>query len=142
MANAPSADDLRAAFTFSRSDPIVREPSYKTLFKLETQPAATVVICLPLPHTNLSGIFKQPEVYILQVGVPFPRASYPGDAAHFPVGATLLQHQNIQAAYGANIKIFLTFQTTENILKLLLKNAIEHSYLAGIHSTILGFGVI
>ena len=31
---------------------------------------------------------------------------------------------------------------TENIIKSLLENAIEHSYLAGIHSTILGFGVI
>ena len=65
MANAPSADDLRAAFTFSRFDPIVGEPSYETLFKLETQAtrnAATVVIRLPPPHTNLSGIFEHPAV--------------------------------------------------------------------------------
>ena len=76
IANAPSADDLRAAFTFSRFDPIVGEPSYKTLFKFETQAtcnAATVVIRLPSPHTNLSGIVKHPAVYILQVGSPFPR---------------------------------------------------------------------
>ena len=52
-----------------------------------------------------------------------------------------MQCQNIQAAYDANIKIFLTCQTTENILKSLPKNAIEHSYLARIHSAILGFGV-
>ena len=52
-----------------------------------------------------------------------------------------MQLQNIQDAYDANIKIFLTCQTTENILKSLLENTIEHSYLPGIHSAILGFGV-
>ena len=36
---------------------------------------------------------------------------------------------------------FLSCQTTESIIKSLLENAIEHSYLAGIHSAILGFGV-
>ena len=124
MANAPSADDLQRAFTFWRFDPIVGEPSYETLFKLETQAtrkAATVVIRLPPSHTNLSGIVKQPAVYILQVGAPFPRPPYPGDAAHFPVGATLVQLQNIQAAYNANIRIFLTCQTIENIINLYLR---------------------
>ena len=53
-----------------------------------------------------------------------------------------MQRQNIQAAYDTNIRIFLTCKTTENIIKLLLENVIEHSYLSGIHSDILGFGVI
>ena len=131
MANTPSADDLRAAFTFSRFDPIVGKPSYENIFKLETQAtrnSATVVIRLPPPHTNLSEIFGQPAVYILQIGAPLPRPTYPGDTAHFTVGETLMQLHNIQAAYDANIKIFLTCQTTENILKLLLENTIEHSY--------------
>ena len=60
MTNAPSADDPQAAFTFSRFDPIVGEPYYETLFKLETQAkrnATTFVIRLHPPHTNLSGIF-------------------------------------------------------------------------------------
>ena len=52
-----------------------------------------------------------------------------------------MQRQNIQATYDANIKNFLTCQTTKSILKLLLENAIEHSYLSGIHSDILGIGV-
>ena len=106
MANAPSADDIRAAFTLSRFDPIVGEPSYEILFKLETQAilnAATFEIRLPPPHTNLSGIVEQPAVYILQVGVPLPRPPYPSNRAHFIVGATLVQRQNIQAAYDANI---------------------------------------
>ena len=108
MANAPSTDDLQAAFTFSWFDPIVGEPSYETLFKLETkatQNSAIVVICLPPPYTNLYVIVEQPVVYILRVGAPFPQLSYPGDAEHFPVGATLVKLQNIQAAYDANIKI-------------------------------------
>ena len=82
MVNALSADYLQAAFTFSRFDPIEGEPSYKTLFKLEAQAtrnAATVVIRLPPPHTNLSGIVNHPAVYILRVGAPFPRPPYPGD---------------------------------------------------------------
>ena len=65
MVNALSADDLRAAFTFSRFDPIKDKPSYETLFKLETQATRnteTVVIRLPLPYTNLSGIAEQPAV--------------------------------------------------------------------------------
>ena len=144
MVNAPSADDLRADFTFSRFNPIKGKPSYETFFKLETQAtrnAATVVIRLPPPHTNLSGIVEQPAVYILRVGAPFPRPPYPGDAAQFPAGAMIVQRQNLQAAYDANIKNFTICQTTENILKSLLENAIEHSYLAGIHSATLGFGV-
>ena len=65
MVNAPSADDFRAAFTFSRFDSIEGKPYYKTLFKLETQAtrnAANVVIRFPPPHTNLSGIVEQPAV--------------------------------------------------------------------------------
>ena len=79
-------------------------------------------------------------VYILRVEAPFPRPPYPGYAAYFPVGATIVQNQNTQAAYDARIKIFLTCQTTENILKLLMENEIEHSYLAQIQYDTLGFG--
>ena len=78
IVNAPSANDLRAAFMFSRFDPIVGEPSYETLFKLENQAtrnAATVVIRLPPPHMTLSGIVKQPAVYILRVGSHFLTAA-------------------------------------------------------------------
>ena len=143
MVNAPSADDLRAAFKFSRFEPIVGKLPYEKILKLEmqgTSNAATVVIHFPWPHKNLSGTVEQPEVYVLRVGSPFPRPPYPGDAANFPVGATILQHQNIQAAYDTKIKNFLTCQTTDNILKSLLENTIEHYYLSGIHSAVLGFG--
>ena len=110
-----------------RFKPIAGEPSYEILFKLvtqETRNAAAVVIRLPPPQSNLYGIVEHPAVYILWVGAPFPRPPYPVDAEHFPLGATLMQLQNIQAAYDANINFFLTCQTTENILKSLLKNAI------------------
>ena len=65
MLNAPSADELQEDLTFSRFDPIEGEPSYETLFELETQAtrnAVTVVIRLPPSHTNLSGIVEQPSV--------------------------------------------------------------------------------
>ena len=65
VANAPSPNDLQAAFMFSRFDPTVGKPSYETLLKLETQAtrnAATVVICLPPTHKNPYGIFEQPAV--------------------------------------------------------------------------------
>ena len=65
---------------------------------------------------------------------------YPGDAAQFPAGATIVQRQNLQSAYDTIIKNFAMCQTTENILKSLLENAIKHSYLAVIHSATLGFG--
>ena len=52
-----------------------------------------------------------------------------------------MQRHKIQDSYDANIKIFLTCQTTDKIVKSLLNNSIEHYYLAGIHSAILGFGV-
>ena len=61
MANSPSDDDLRSAFTFLRLDPIFGEPSYETLFKLETQATrntTTVEIRLPPSHTNLYDIIK------------------------------------------------------------------------------------
>ena len=107
MVSAPSANDLRASFTFLWFDPIVGEPSYETLFKLETQAtrnATTFVTHFPPPDTNLYGIAKEPAVYVLQVGASFPRPPYTGDAAHFPVVATIVQRQNIQATYDANIK--------------------------------------
>ena len=84
MANAPSANDLRAAFKFSLFNPIVGKPSYETILKLETQSthkSATVVIRLPSPHTNLSSIIEQSMVYMLREGAPFPWLSYPGKAA-------------------------------------------------------------
>ena len=104
--NSPSAVDLGAAFTFSQFDPIIGEPSYETLFKMGTQAirnSETVVIHFPPPYTNISGIFEPPAVYILWVLAPFTRPPYTGDAAHVPLGATILQRQNIQAAYDANI---------------------------------------
>ena len=60
-----------------------------------TRNSATVVIHLPPPHTNLSIIVEQPAVYILWAVEPSQMLPYTGDAAHFPVGATLVQRQKI-----------------------------------------------
>ena len=143
MMTAPSADDLKSAFTFRQFDAIVGEPTYDTLYKLETQAtrnAATVTVRLPPPHTNLAGIIKQPAVYIVRVGAPFPRPPYPGDAPVFPPGANLTAQTAITNSFNALMKNYNTTKATVNLLKNMLENAIEHPYLAGIHSSILGFG--
>ena len=143
MTTAPTADAIKTSFTFAQFDQIVGEPTYSTLYKLETQAtrnAATVSIRLPPPHTNCSGIVEQPAVYVLRAGGPFPRPTYPGDQPVFPAGARVTDRTTIQNRFDLALKNYNTCQTTENLLKTMLENAVEHSYLAGIHSEILGFG--
>lgn len=139
----PSADAIKSAFTFQAFDNIVGEPTYDTLYKLETQAtrnAATVTVRLTPPHTNLSGIVEQPAVYSVRVGSPFLRPPYTGDAPNIQVGETVVQRTNTQNVFNIQTKNYNTCQITENLLKTMVENAIEHPYLAGIHSTILGFG--
>ena len=139
----PSADAIKSAFTFQAFDNIVGEPTYDTLYKLETQAtrnAATVTVRLTPPHTNLSGIVEQPAVYSVRVGSPFPRPPYPGDAPNIQVGETVVQRTNTQNVFNIQTRNYNICQITENLLKTMVENAIEHPYLAGIHSTILGFG--
>ena len=65
---------------------------------METQAsrnAATVIIRLPAPDTNLSSIVEKPAVYISWVGAPFPWPPYPGEASHFTLGLTVVQRQRI-----------------------------------------------
>ena len=143
MMTTPSADDLKSAFTFRQFDAIVGEPTYDTLYKLETQATrntATATVRLPPPHTNLAGIIEQPAVYIVRVGAPFPGPPYPGDAPVFPTGTNLTAITTITNSFNALMKNYNTTQTTENLLKIMLENAIEHPYLSGIHSSIIGFG--
>ena len=141
--NIPSADDIKAAFTFSTFTNIDGEPSYQTLYRLEiqaTRNAATVAIRLPPPHTNCSGLVEQPAMYVLRVGAPFPRPPFPGDAPTFPPNSNLVQRTNIQNQFNVNLKNYTICQTTENLLKTMVENAIESPYLAGIHTEMLGFG--
>ena len=91
MTTAPTADAIKTSFTFAQFDQIVGEPTYSTLYKLETQAtrnAATVSIRLPPPHTNCSGIVEQLAVYVLRAGGPFPRPTYPGDQPVFSSRST------------------------------------------------------
>ena len=141
--NRPSADDIKAAFTFPVFEKIIGEPTYSTLYRLETQAprnAATVSIRLPPPHNNLAGIAEQPAVYILRVGAPFPRPIYPGYSPIFPVNSTVVQRATITNRHNINMNNFNLCEATENILKTMVENAIDHSFLAAIHSEILGFG--
>ena len=144
MAPTPSADDIKAAFTFNAFERMTGEPTYTILYKLETQAtrnAATVSIRLNPPHINCAGIVEQPAVYVLRVGVPFPRPIYPGDVIVYPAGSTVIQRANLLTTYNLQLKNYNTCQITENLLKTMLENAVDSSYLAGIHSDTLGFGV-
>ena len=80
--NVPSADDIKAAFTFQSFDRVIGEPTHTTLCKLETQDtrnAVKVAIRLNPPDINCAGIVEQPAVYDLHDGAPFPCPTYPCD---------------------------------------------------------------
>ena len=141
--NRPSAKDIKAAFKFSAFDKIIGEPTYSTLYKLETQAtrnAATVSIRLPTPHNKLVGIVEQPAVYILRVGTPFPRPIYPVDSPIFPANSTTVQRATITNRYIIIMNNYNTYEATDNILKTMVENAIYHLFFEVIHSEILGFG--
>ena len=90
--STPSVEDIKLAFPYPTFDKIQGEPNYESIHKLETQAirnAATVEIALPPPHGNLSGIIEQAQVYLMRIGAPFPRPTYPGNAPIFPAGANV-----------------------------------------------------
>ena len=74
------------------------------------------------------------------MGYPFPWPPYLGDAPVFPPGANLTARTTITNTFTAATKNYNTFQITDNLLKSMLEIAIKHPYLAGINSSILGFG--
>ena len=143
LTDAPSAKDIKTGFTYQRFDPIRGEPSYKTIHNLEkqaTRNAATVAIRLNPPHIDLSGIVKQPAVYVLCTGGPFPRPGWPGRLPVFPDGTSAENRANQENAYNEVLKNYLLCERTETILKTMVENTIEEEYLSGIHSETLGFG--
>jgi hypothetical protein len=78
---APSVDDLKAGFVYKRLDPIGGEPTYATLQCLFTQlirNATSVASQLCGGHFGLSGLAKDPAVYLLRTGTQFNRPVYPG----------------------------------------------------------------
>ena len=140
---APSNDEIKAGFQFQILDKIAGEPSYDTLRHLEvhvTHNATTVEISLPLPHTDLSGLVEQPNIYLLRTGAAFPRPVYPGNGPIYPGGSTAAQRANIDARYAHRLLLFDTCNKTEKLLKTMLENAIEPAYLSGIHTETHGFG--
>ena len=95
---ALTADEVKALFPFPRLDPIVGEPNYRNLQKLETQVirnAATIDSGLAHPHNDLSGIVEQTPIYILRVGTPFPRPANPGANPVFPHGANAAERAQL-----------------------------------------------
>ena len=138
-----SADEVKAIFPFPRLDPIVGEPTYLTLRRLETQVirnAAAIDSGLPHPHNDLSGIAEQDPIYVLRVGAPFPRPPNPGPNPVFPAGANAAQRAQLTVNHQQSTILFQNANKTEAVLKTLIENAIEPAYLSGIHTETHGFG--
>ena len=104
--SAPSADDIKSAFTYPTLTTIVGEPTYQTIYKLEmqaTRNAATVSLRLPPPHTNCSGLVEQPAIYVMRVGAPFPRPRYPGDHVTIPANAKVTKNADGSITFDGKI---------------------------------------
>ena len=141
--STPSVEDIKLSFPYPKFDKIQGEPNYESMCKLETQAirnAATVEIALPPPHGNLAGIIEQPQVYLTRTGTPFPRPTYPGNAPVFPGGANVTTRQQMQQLCNTQLRNYYMLQTTERLIKTMLEQAIESTYLTGTHSDTQGFG--
>lgn len=69
-----------------------------------------------------------------------PKTSVPRRHHYFPTRMTSCTTCKCTGHIRCKHENYLICQSAKNILKLLLENAIEHSFLAGIHSATLGFG--
>ena len=65
---------------------------------------------------------------------------YPGNAPTYPQGSTVAQRQIILTQYNNDMRNFHICTRTEKLLKVMLENAIERTYLAGIYTATQGFG--
>jgi hypothetical protein len=140
---APSVEDLKAGFVYERLDPISGEPTYATLQRLFTQlirNATSVSSRLGGGQFGLSGLAKDPAVYLLRTRTHFNRPAYPGEQPVYPLGTTPAAQATILDTWTANTKEFLTVQRAETLLLMLLEKAIEDAYLTGIHDEAHGFG--
>ena len=142
---APSIEDMKAGFTFARFTSIKGMPSYETITKLETEmirDAATIECRVPHPHVNLCGAVEQPADYNLRIGTPFTIAPYPGDMPVYPDDASEDEKKNIKNYYNLNLRLHTTTNRMESVFQSMMENAINNTYLAGIHTAKHGFGTM
>jgi hypothetical protein len=141
--SAPSADAIKSGFVFASLDPIVGEPTYRTLDLAHTQcirNATTINSQLGGGGHGHAGLVEFPDVYLLCTAHHFNRPNYPGEAPTYPIGATDQQRDDLLLLWQQHTKAYLTCQQVEQILLSMLENAVEDTYLTGIHDPAHGFG--
>jgi hypothetical protein len=141
--SAPSADSIRAGFVFTSLDPIVGEPTYQTLDLAHTQcirNATTITSRLGGGGHGHAGLVEFPDVYLLRTAHHFNRPVYPGEAPAYPIGATDQEREDLLLTWQQHTKAYLTCQRVEQILLSMLENAVQDTYLTGIHDPAHGFG--
>jgi hypothetical protein len=140
---APSPEDIKAGFVFPQLDTIVGEPTYTTLATAHTQcirNATTIDTRLGGGGHGHAGLVEFPDVYLLRTGQHFNRPIFPGDAPLYTVGADPNQRETTLRAWMSRTSQYLACQRIEKILLSLLENAIDATYLTGIHDSAHGFG--
>jgi hypothetical protein len=140
---APSPDDIKTGFVFPRLDTIVGEPTYQTLALAHTQcirNATTINSCLGGGGHVHAGLVEFPDVYLLRTAHHFNRSTFPGNAPAYPPGADPNLRETTQQAWLTRTNQYLTCQRIKKILLSMLENAIDATYLTGIHDSAHGFG--
>ena len=74
------------------------------------------------------------------VGVPFIITPYPGDMAVFFQDSNPEEQQLITNYYALNLQLYTTINRMESIFQSMIENAIDNTYLTGIHTAKYGFG--
>lgn len=140
---APSSEDIKAGFVFPTLDTIVGEPNYTTLELAHTQcirNATTLDSRLGGGGHGHAGLVEFPDVYLLRTGTHFNRPPYPGDGPIYPIDASAAQRATTLHQWQVHQAQYQTCQRIEKILLSMLENAIEATYLTGIHDPAHGFG--
>jgi hypothetical protein len=140
---APSLDDIRAGFVNTALDTIVGEPTYKTIELAHNQcirNATTIDSQLGGGHHGHAGLVKFTDVYLLRTGNHFNRPVHPGDTPPYVLGMGEVEREACKARWEYDTTVFLTCQRVEKILLSMLENALDTTYLSGIHDPAHGFG--
>ena len=140
----PTNGKIKSGFTFLAFSSIIGELSYNTMKTLEIHAICNTdnMECrIPQPHTNLCGLMKQPEVYVLHVGQAFPFHPYPGDVQLYPTPCTKPQKSQIDLMYNSTLRFNLACTRLDTITKNMIENSIDNEFLAGIHTDKHGFGI-
>jgi hypothetical protein len=140
---APSLEDIKAGFVFHTLNTIVGEPTYKSLELIHSQcirNATTVDTRLGGGGHGHAGLVEFPDVYLLRTGNHFNRPAYPGDSPHYALGADPQQREATLLLWHNSTRIYLTCQRIEKILLSMLENAVDSTFLTGIHDPAHGFG--